>query len=86
MWMLIQEGYSPPSREINGVKTEVAFTEWTFDERDLAQLNAKCLNCFFCALKSEDYMRISTCKTGKEIWDKLCITYEGTNEVKQLQF
>ena len=46
MWMLIKEGYSPPSREINGVKTEVAFTEWTFDERDLAQLNAKYLNCF----------------------------------------
>ncbi|KAI0492032.1 hypothetical protein KFK09_026297 [Dendrobium nobile] len=76
MWMLIQEGYSPPSREINGIKTEVAFTEWTFNERDLAQLNAKCLNCFFCALKSEDYMRVSTCEIGKEIWDKLCITYE----------
>ncbi|KAI0510890.1 hypothetical protein KFK09_011500 [Dendrobium nobile] len=30
-----------------------------------------------------DYMRVSTCKTGKEIWDKLCITYKGTNEVKQ---
>ncbi|KAI0493791.1 hypothetical protein KFK09_023916 [Dendrobium nobile] len=28
-------------------------------------------------------MHVSTCKTGKEIWDKLCITYEGTNEVKQ---
>ncbi|KAI0502597.1 hypothetical protein KFK09_017551 [Dendrobium nobile] len=79
MWMLIQEGYSPPSHEINGVKTEISFTEWTFDERDLAQLNAKRLNCFFCALKSEDYMRVSTCKTGKEIWDKLCITYEDLN-------
>ncbi|KAI0524490.1 hypothetical protein KFK09_003861 [Dendrobium nobile] len=67
MWMLIKEGYSPPSREINGIKTEVAFTEWTFNERDLAQLNAKCLNCCFCALKSEDYMRVSTCKTSKEI-------------------
>ncbi|KAI0516137.1 hypothetical protein KFK09_008809 [Dendrobium nobile] len=70
MWMLIKEGYSPPSREINGVKTEITFTEWTFDERDLAQLNAKYLNYFFCALKSEDYMRVSTYKTG-------------TNEVKQ---
>ncbi|KAI0503951.1 hypothetical protein KFK09_014898 [Dendrobium nobile] len=30
-----------------------------------------------------DYMGVSTCKTCKEIWDKLCITYEGTNEVKQ---
>ncbi|KAI0513432.1 hypothetical protein KFK09_009453 [Dendrobium nobile] len=30
-----------------------------------------------------DYMRVSTCKSGKDIWDRLCITYEGTNEVKQ---
>ena len=28
-------------------------------------------------------MRVSTCKSGKDIWDRLCITYEGTNEVKQ---
>ena len=28
-------------------------------------------------------MRVSTCKSGKEIWDSLCLTYEGTNEVKQ---
>ncbi|KAI0530902.1 hypothetical protein KFK09_000450 [Dendrobium nobile] len=28
-------------------------------------------------------MRVSTCSNGKEIWDRLCITYEGTNEVKQ---
>jgi len=83
MWMLIKEGYSPPSHEINEIKTEVAFTEWTFDERDLAQLNAKCLSCFFCALKSVDYMRVSTCSTGKEICDRLCINYERNKEVKQ---
>ncbi|KAI0508036.1 hypothetical protein KFK09_014170 [Dendrobium nobile] len=35
MWMLIKEGYSPPSREINGIKTEVAFTEWTFDVEEI---------------------------------------------------
>ncbi|KAI0530875.1 hypothetical protein KFK09_000423 [Dendrobium nobile] len=31
-------------------------------------------------------MRVSTCKSGKDIWDRLCITYEGTNEVKQSRF
>ena len=28
-------------------------------------------------------MRVSTCSTSKEIWDRLCLTYEGTNEVKE---
>ncbi|PKU75455.1 hypothetical protein MA16_Dca027519 [Dendrobium catenatum] len=27
-------------------------------------------------------MRVSTFPYGKEIWDRLCITYEGTSEVK----
>jgi len=27
-------------------------------------------------------MRVSTCATGKEIWDRLCITYKETSEVK----
>ena len=56
---------------------------WNADEREHAQLNAKSLNCFFCALKSDDYMRVSTCTSGKEIWERLCLTYEGTNEVKE---
>ena len=57
--------------------------QWSIDDRELAQLNAKSLNYFFCALKSEDYMRVSTYSTGKKIWDRLCLTYEGTNEVKE---
>ncbi|KAI0492164.1 hypothetical protein KFK09_026430 [Dendrobium nobile] len=28
----------------------------------------------------EDYIWVSTCKSEKDIWDRLCITYEGTNE------
>ena len=79
--------------EIDGWATEAKFhiidAETSFNILlgwlwiDLVQLNSKTLNCFFCALKSEDYMRVSTCKSGKEIWDSLCLTYEGTNEVKQ---
>ena len=30
-----------------------------------------------------EFNRISTCKTIKEIWDKLKVTYEGTSQVKE---
>ncbi|MQL97759.1 hypothetical protein Taro_030458, partial [Colocasia esculenta] len=30
-----------------------------------------------------EFSRVSTCKSAKEIWDKLQITYEGTDKVKQ---
>ena len=28
-------------------------------------------------------MQVSTCSTDKEIWDRLCLTYKGTSEVKE---
>ena len=32
-----------------------------------------------CGLDSKEYKRISSCDSAKEIWDKLEVTYEGTN-------
>ncbi|MQL70996.1 hypothetical protein Taro_003319 [Colocasia esculenta] len=34
-------------------------------------------------LKKTEFSRVSACKSAKEIWDKLQITYEGTDKVKQ---
>ena len=67
MWHMIEVGYSYPTHIVDGMRIEKPINLWTPDERDMAQLNSKALNFFFCALKSEDYMRISTCKSGKEI-------------------
>ncbi|RYR10126.1 hypothetical protein Ahy_B05g078596 [Arachis hypogaea] len=46
-------------------------------------MNDKAINFIHCALNEHDYMKISTCETAKEIWDKLQITYEGTDHVKE---
>ncbi|RYR53126.1 hypothetical protein Ahy_A06g028079 isoform B [Arachis hypogaea] len=46
-------------------------------------MNDKVINFIHCALNEHDYMKISTCETAKEIWDKLQITYEGTDQVKE---
>ncbi|MQM20525.1 hypothetical protein Taro_053546, partial [Colocasia esculenta] len=32
-----------------------------------------------------EFNRLSACETAKEMWDKLKITYEGTNKVKQIR-
>ena len=70
MWSLVETGYAPPTHLVEGIWTLKPMNLWTIDDREMAQLNAKSLNCFFCALKSEDYMRVSTCSSGKEIWDR----------------
>ena len=70
MWLMVETGYSPPTYLVDGIRTLKPANNWTVEEREYAQLNVKVLNGFFCALKSEDYMRVSTYSTGKEIWDR----------------
>ena len=36
-----------------------------------------------CALDVNEYNRISICTSAKQVWDKLEITSEGTNQVKE---
>ena len=49
----------------------------------MAQLNAKAINVLYCALDVNEFNRISTCNSTKEIWDRLEVTREGTDQVKE---
>ncbi|GAV76501.1 LOW QUALITY PROTEIN: UBN2 domain-containing protein, partial [Cephalotus follicularis] len=44
-------------------------------------LNAKAKHVIICALNSNEFNRVSSCATAK-MWDRLEVTYEGTNQVK----
>ncbi|XP_070048972.1 uncharacterized protein [Nicotiana tomentosiformis] len=48
----------------------------------VVQVNAKAQNLLYNAISGEEYEKISSCDTAKKIWDKLEVTYEGTNKVK----
>ncbi|KAL4289901.1 hypothetical protein GQ457_14G001410 [Hibiscus cannabinus] len=41
------------------------------------------MHLIFCALSLDEYGRVSSCSNAKEIWDKLEVTHEGTNKVKE---
>ncbi|XP_020101440.1 uncharacterized protein LOC109719276 [Ananas comosus] len=74
IWDIIESGYIAPSK---------SRAEWNEAEKFRFQLNAKAINSFLCALSREEFHRISTCTTAKEIWDKLEVTHEGTSRVKE---
>ncbi|XP_070047088.1 uncharacterized protein [Nicotiana tomentosiformis] len=40
-------------------------------------------NLLYNAISGEEYEKISSCESAKEMWDKLEVTYEGTNKVKE---
>ena len=54
-------------------------SEWIELKINKVQVNFKAINTFHCALNPTEFNRISMCKTAKEIWDKLKVTYEGTS-------
>ncbi|KAE8677928.1 hypothetical protein F3Y22_tig00111473pilonHSYRG00032 [Hibiscus syriacus] len=56
---------------------------WSEGETRMFQLNSKAIHIIFCALGPDEYGRVSPCTTAKEIWDKLQVTHEGTDEVKK---
>ncbi|XP_075078662.1 uncharacterized protein LOC142164594 [Nicotiana tabacum] len=50
---------------------------------EVVQVNNKVRNLLHNAISGEEYGKISSCDTAKEMWDKLEVTYEGTNKVKE---
>ncbi|KAH9783541.1 hypothetical protein KPL71_009348 [Citrus sinensis] len=41
------------------------------------------MNALFCALDKKEFHIVSSCKSANEIWHKLEVVYEGTNQVKE---
>ena len=41
------------------------------------------MNILYCAIDSDEFNHIFTCKPAKEIWDTLELTHEGTDLVKE---
>ncbi|GAV89818.1 UBN2 domain-containing protein, partial [Cephalotus follicularis] len=53
------------------------------NDRKRVQINAKAKHIVICAINSNNFNRISSCVSAKEMWDRLEVTYEGNNQVKE---
>ena len=51
------------------------------DEKRRVQYNLKTKNIISSALGMDEYFRVSNCKSAKEMWGTLQVTYEGTTVV-----
>ena len=49
----------------------------------MAQLNAKAMNILYYALDANEFNHILACISAKKIQDRLEVTHEGTNQVKE---
>ena len=46
-------------------------------------MNAKAKYLLTCALSKSEYDKIISCDSAKEIWDRLQVLHEGTDQVKE---
>ena len=76
------KGTHIPTKNVDGIDIFKPEEEWDDQEMKMGELNAKAMNLLYCALDANEFNRISTCTTAKEIWDKLQVTHEGTTQVK----
>ncbi|VFQ73752.1 unnamed protein product [Cuscuta campestris] len=55
------------------------------DPQDIKKVEnyAKAINMLYCAVNPDDNRKISCCSTAKEMWDKLEVTCEGTDQVRE---
>ncbi|MQL84387.1 hypothetical protein Taro_016882 [Colocasia esculenta] len=74
IWSIVEEGDLLVTNEKG---------QWTDDDRKKISLNCKAKSILCCALSKKEFNRVSACKSAMEMWEKLRITYEGTDKVKE---
>ena len=74
IWSIVEEG---------DLLVTNAKAQWTDDDRKRISLNCKAKSILCCALSKKEFNRVSACKSAMEMWEKLKITYEGTDKVKE---
>ncbi|GAV68366.1 zf-CCHC domain-containing protein/DUF4219 domain-containing protein/UBN2 domain-containing protein, partial [Cephalotus follicularis] len=84
LWDLIVDDPNLPTVTLkNGDVVPKPRNLYDDNDRRRVQVNAKAKHIIICAINSNDFNKISSCISTKEMWDRLEVTYEGTNQVKE---
>ncbi|XP_075105071.1 uncharacterized protein LOC142179243 [Nicotiana tabacum] len=77
----------PPKKDANDqviISTDpLDLDYYTHEQAIVITVNAKAKNLLYNAISGEKYDKVPSCETAKEMWDKLEITFEGTNKLKE---
>ncbi|GAV71298.1 LOW QUALITY PROTEIN: zf-CCHC domain-containing protein/DUF4219 domain-containing protein, partial [Cephalotus follicularis] len=80
LWNIITNGLEILTKIVNSPKVIKLDNEYNEHDYKLFQLNAKTKHVILCALSPSEFNRVSSLDSAKELWDRLMITYEGTNQ------
>ncbi|KAH9672087.1 hypothetical protein KPL70_017595 [Citrus sinensis] len=84
IWEIVNDGhFMPLTKNEGGEDIPKPSRDWNDFEKRKASLNSKTMNALFCALDKKEFHIVSSCESANEIWHKLEVVYEGTNQVKE---
>nr|XP_009794362.1 PREDICTED: uncharacterized protein LOC104241139 [Nicotiana sylvestris] len=83
VWGIIKKGNYPLPIAAQQPADPKDIDEYTDEQMAVVQVEAKAQNLLYNAISREEYDRISSCDTVKEMRDKLEVIYEGTSKVKE---
>ncbi|XP_070020879.1 uncharacterized protein LOC142181068 [Nicotiana tabacum] len=83
VWHVIKKGNYPLPAVAQLPANPEDIDEYTDEQMAVVHVNAEARNLLYNAISGEEYEKISSCDTTKEMWNKLEVTYEGTNKVKE---
>ena len=72
VWQAVEIGWSKPTE---------APIDWDDAKIKAANFNSRALNALFGAVTNEEFKKISSTKTVKEVWTILQTTYKGTKAI-----
>ena len=73
MWQVVEIGWTKPKE---------ASVDWDDAKIKAANFNNRALNALFSVVTNEEFKKISSTETAKEVWTILQTTYERTKVVK----
>lgn len=87
VWYSIETGYTAPvvSTTVDNKPIQIAKPRENWEETDYKNLgwNSKAIHAIFLGVSRDEFHRISRCEIGKEAWEILETTHEGTTSVKR---
>ncbi|XP_020208913.1 uncharacterized protein LOC109793852 [Cajanus cajan] len=82
MWEVLAQGDYIPLDEVG---REIPKARWNNGQKKRFMLNSKARNALICDLTEEEYTKVHSFKSAKQMWDTLALTYEGSLELGKTQ-
>jgi len=83
IWDTIENGPYIPKTENSETAIPRPWSQWTNEECKMAKLDCVAQNIIASALDSNEFLRISDCKSAKEMWDTLKANHGNITKPKE---